>query len=241
MKVRSSDLLVYWLARAAIGTAARVPQWLGYTFADWLGRLFFCCNRRRRRYALRLLRNAFPQLPERELLRIGSRATGNLFKVPLDMARLTRLLARGDRIETVLDYREARRHFSTAPPWVGLTAHLGNGCSCTAVRDGKSVDTTMGLTPLEGVMMGTRSGSVDPAIIGHVAEEGERQVQLLRADPAGAGEVGGEPGLQPAELRHALGRQRQGDERAGGAGHGRGLGGCSGRSVRPIVARRGRR
>jgi acetate kinase len=50
-----------------------------------------------------------------------------------------------------------------------VTAHLGNGCSCAAVRDGKSVDTTMGLTPLEGVMMGTRSGSVDPAIIGHIA------------------------------------------------------------------------
>jgi acetate kinase len=49
-----------------------------------------------------------------------------------------------------------------------ITAHLGNGCSCTAVRDGKSVDTTMGLTPLEGVMMGTRSGSVDPALIGHM-------------------------------------------------------------------------
>ncbi len=50
-----------------------------------------------------------------------------------------------------------------------VTAHLGNGCSCTAVRNGKSVDTTMGLTPLEGVMMGTRSGSVDPAIVGHMA------------------------------------------------------------------------
>jgi acetate kinase len=50
-----------------------------------------------------------------------------------------------------------------------VTAHLGNGCSCAAVRDGRSVDTTMGLTPLEGVMMGTRSGSVDPALIGHVA------------------------------------------------------------------------
>ena len=60
-----------------------------------------------------------------------------------------------------------------------VTAHLGNGCSCTAVRDGKSVDTTMGLTPLEGVMMGTRSGSVDPAIIGHVAAalaQPERQI-----------------------------------------------------------------
>ncbi|MDP1822911.1 MAG: acetate kinase [Archangium sp.] len=50
-----------------------------------------------------------------------------------------------------------------------LTVHLGNGCSATAVLDGKSVDTTMGLTPLEGLVMGTRSGSVDPALIGHVS------------------------------------------------------------------------
>ncbi len=60
-----------------------------------------------------------------------------------------------------------------------VTAHLGNGCSCAAVRDGRSLDTTMGLTPLEGVMMGTRSGSVDPAIIGHVAaalDQPERKV-----------------------------------------------------------------
>ena len=51
-----------------------------------------------------------------------------------------------------------------------VTAHLGNGCSAAAVKDGKSVDTTMGLTPLEGLMMGTRCGSIDPAIIGHVAD-----------------------------------------------------------------------
>jgi acetate kinase len=45
-----------------------------------------------------------------------------------------------------------------------LTAHLGNGCSATAVKQGKSMDTTMGLTPLEGVVMGTRSGDVDPSL-----------------------------------------------------------------------------
>lgn len=50
-----------------------------------------------------------------------------------------------------------------------VTAHLGNGCSAAAIRHGKSVDTTMGLTPLEGLMMGTRCGSIDPAIVGHVA------------------------------------------------------------------------
>src|SRR6516162_8287637 len=45
-----------------------------------------------------------------------------------------------------------------------LSAHLGNGCSATAVRNGRSVDATMGLTPLEGLMMGTRSGDVDPSL-----------------------------------------------------------------------------
>jgi acetate kinase len=44
-----------------------------------------------------------------------------------------------------------------------LSAHLGNGCSAAAIRGGKSLDTTMGLTPLEGLMMGTRSGDIDPS------------------------------------------------------------------------------
>ncbi|MCG8426582.1 MAG: acetate kinase [Chromatiales bacterium] len=45
-----------------------------------------------------------------------------------------------------------------------ITVHLGNGCSATAIRDGCSVDTTMGMTPLEGLVMGTRCGDLDPAI-----------------------------------------------------------------------------
>jgi acetate kinase len=46
-----------------------------------------------------------------------------------------------------------------------VTCHLGNGCSLAAVRGGRSVDTTMGFTPLEGLMMGTRAGSIDPGIL----------------------------------------------------------------------------
>jgi acetate kinase len=46
-----------------------------------------------------------------------------------------------------------------------VTCHLGNGCSLAAIRDGRSVDTTMGFTPLDGLMMGTRSGSIDPGIL----------------------------------------------------------------------------
>ena len=46
-----------------------------------------------------------------------------------------------------------------------ISCHLGNGCSVCAIRQGRSVDTSMGLTPLEGLIMGTRSGSIDPAIL----------------------------------------------------------------------------
>ncbi len=52
-----------------------------------------------------------------------------------------------------------------------LTAHLGNGCSATAVYDGESLDTSMGLTPLEGLMMGTRSGDIDPSLHIHLKRQ----------------------------------------------------------------------
>ncbi len=52
-----------------------------------------------------------------------------------------------------------------------ITLHLGNGCSISAVDGGKCIDTTMGMTPLAGVMMGTRSGDVDPAIFGYLMKE----------------------------------------------------------------------
>ncbi len=52
-----------------------------------------------------------------------------------------------------------------------ITCHLGNGCSLAAIKDGISIDTTMGFTPLEGLMMGTRSGSIDPAILIYLIRE----------------------------------------------------------------------
>ena len=50
-----------------------------------------------------------------------------------------------------------------------ITLHLGNGCSAAAIRGGRSVDTSMGMTPLEGLVMGTRSGDIDPAIMNIIA------------------------------------------------------------------------
>ena len=52
-----------------------------------------------------------------------------------------------------------------------ITCHIGNGSSITAVKDGKCIDTTMGLTPLDGFMMGTRSGSLDPSVVTFIAEK----------------------------------------------------------------------
>ena len=54
-----------------------------------------------------------------------------------------------------------------------VTLHLGNGASAAAVAGGRSIDTTMGYTPLEGLMMGTRSGDVDPGVLLHLLREGE--------------------------------------------------------------------
>lgn len=52
-----------------------------------------------------------------------------------------------------------------------ITCHLGNGCSMAAVKNGKCIDTTMGITPLEGLMMGTRCGDIDPAIVPFLMEK----------------------------------------------------------------------
>ncbi|MGA2090124.1 MAG: acetate kinase [Endomicrobiales bacterium] len=54
-----------------------------------------------------------------------------------------------------------------------ITCHLGNGCSITAVQGGKSIDTSMGFTPLEGLVMGTRCGDIDPAIIVYMLDHHE--------------------------------------------------------------------
>ncbi|MCM8758760.1 MAG: acetate kinase [Candidatus Omnitrophica bacterium] len=51
-----------------------------------------------------------------------------------------------------------------------ITCHLGNGCSITAVKNGKSIETSMGFTPLEGLVMGTRSGDIDPGVIFYLVE-----------------------------------------------------------------------
>lgn len=60
-----------------------------------------------------------------------------------------------------------------------ITCHLGNGCSLAAIRNGHSIDTTMGFTPLEGLMMGSRSGSIDPGILIYLLRQQETDAEKL--------------------------------------------------------------
>lgn len=62
-----------------------------------------------------------------------------------------------------------------------ITLHLGNGCSAAAIRAGRSVDTSMGMTPLEGLVMGTRSGDIDPALVTLIADKEGLSLQEVEA------------------------------------------------------------
>ncbi len=94
-----------------------------------------------------------------------------------------------------------------------ITCHLGNGCSLAAVKNGHSIDTTMGFTPLEGLMMGSRSGSVDPGILIHlIRQEGyssDRLDQLLNK----ASGLKGISGVSN-DLRLVIEAMEQGNDRA---------------------------
>lgn len=88
-----------------------------------------------------------------------------------------------------------------------VVCHLGSGCSVSAVRDGRSVDTTMGFTPLEGVPMATRSGSVDPGVLLHLLACGIAREELADALNHRSGLLGicGLAGVREVEAAAAAG------------------------------------
>ena len=93
-----------------------------------------------------------------------------------------------------------------------IVLHLGNGCSATAVRGGRSVDTSMGLTPLEGLVMGTRSGDVDPAIHGHLARVAGRTAEETDRSLNSESGLKGLTGVN--DFREVLRLRADGDKRA---------------------------
>src|SRR5246127_825870 len=94
-----------------------------------------------------------------------------------------------------------------------VTCHLGNGCSLAAIRDGRSLDTTMGFTPLEGLMMGTRSGSVDPGILTYLMSQNHMngsQIDYLLNHKSGLLGISG----VSSDMRQVLAAIEQGSARA---------------------------
>ena len=94
-----------------------------------------------------------------------------------------------------------------------ITCHLGNGCSLAAIQHGISVDTTMGLTPLEGLMMGSRSGSIDPAILIHLMRSHQFDADHLDTMLNKQSGLKGISGLS-ADMRTILEAIQAGSERA---------------------------
>jgi acetate kinase len=94
-----------------------------------------------------------------------------------------------------------------------LVAHLGSGCSVTAVNGGRSVDTSMGMTPLEGLMMGTRSGSIDPGVGFAVLRPGRLSVAELEDVLEHRSGLLGVSG-RSADVRELLSAEASGDEAA---------------------------
>lgn len=94
-----------------------------------------------------------------------------------------------------------------------VIVHLGGGCSACAVRDGRSVDTTMGFTPLEGLVMGTRSGTVDPGLLLWLLENGMPAEELADGLEHRSGLLGLSDGLSK-DTRELVAAGREGNQAA---------------------------
>ncbi len=94
-----------------------------------------------------------------------------------------------------------------------ITCHLGNGCSMAAVKNGKVIDTTMGLTPLEGLMMGTRSGDIDAAAVLRMVELGSTagEVDTILNKKSGLYAIAG---INSGDMRDVVASAGAGNERA---------------------------
>ena len=93
-----------------------------------------------------------------------------------------------------------------------IVLHLGNGASATAIANGKSMDTSMGLTPLEGLVMGTRSGDLDPGAILYLARQRGLSIDEINADLNRESGLAGVCGI--SDMRDVLQREAAGDPRA---------------------------
>lgn len=122
--------------------------------------------------ALDAARAAFPEVPHVAVFDTAFHRTlsdaAATYPLPRDWTQRWALRRFGFHGLSLTWSRDWLREHVQPFPRRAIVAHLGSGCSVTAVLDGKSVDTSMGFTPLEGLMMGTRAGSVDPGLLTHL-------------------------------------------------------------------------
>lgn len=112
-----------------------------------------------------------------------------------------------------VSYRYAQIQGGTRADYKLITCHLGNGCSVCAIDHGQSIDTSMGFTPLEGLMMGTRTGDIDPGAVLYLvdrAEMGLREIDVTLNTHSGMYGISGVSG----DMRDLTAAAAQGNERA---------------------------
>ena len=94
-----------------------------------------------------------------------------------------------------------------------ITCHLGNGCSMAAISNGNVLDTTMGMTPLEGLVMGTRCGDIDPAVVLRLIELGQGRNEIDNTLNKQSGLLG-VAGIGSSDMRDIIAAEKKGDQQA---------------------------
>jgi acetate kinase len=112
-----------------------------------------------------------------------------------------------------VSYRYARMLGKTRRDFKLITCHLGNGCSVCAIDHGRSVDTSMGFTPLEGLLMGTRAGDIDPAAVLHVMAKEELTIHEVSSLLNKHSGLYGLSGISN-DMRTLMAQSEKGNERA---------------------------
>ena len=142
-------------------------------------------------------------------------ARAYLYALPFDYFRRHRIRRYGfhGTSHRYVAYRFRQLTETTKEETILITCHLGNGCSAAAIQHGRSVDTSMGFTPLEGLVMGTRPGDIDPAIPLHLMAKQEmthQEVSTILNRQSGLYGISGETN----DMRALLESARKGHERA---------------------------
>ncbi len=167
----------------------------------------------------RVCRELFPDLPQVGVFDTAFHHTlppeAFLYGLPYDYYRrqgIRRYGFHGISVRYIF-YRYRERTGAAREQSNVIACHLGNGCSVTAIRNGRSADTSMGFTPLEGLIMGTRSGDLDPSILLHLMSKEElmpHEVSTLLNRWSGLYGLSGESG----DMRTLLASMEAGDERS---------------------------